>query len=94
MSRGKLVRWGVPMAAVAVIGAAIGAGPVIAAVSGDPVLPERSAQQLLAEAAARGAEGRTAPDVGDRPGDRLPRPSRPPADRVGRIPDRPAVRIP
>ncbi|GAA2646555.1 LolA family protein [Nonomuraea recticatena] len=52
MSRGKLVRWGVPMAAVAVIGAAIGAGPVIAAVSGDPVLPERSAQQLLAEAAA------------------------------------------
>ncbi|MET9344302.1 DUF2092 domain-containing protein [Nonomuraea sp. NPDC003804] len=52
MSRGKLVRWGVPVAAVAVIGAAIGAGPVIAAVSGDPVLPERSAQQLLAEAAA------------------------------------------
>lgn len=52
MSRGKLVRWGVPVAAVAVIGAAIGAGPVIAAVSGDPVLPERSAQQLLADAAA------------------------------------------
>ncbi|MFE3449041.1 outer membrane lipoprotein carrier protein LolA [Nonomuraea sp. NPDC059194] len=52
MSRGKLVRWGVPVAAVAVIGAAIGAGPVIAAVSGNPVLPERSAQQLLADAAA------------------------------------------
>ncbi|GAA2393095.1 LolA family protein [Nonomuraea africana] len=52
MSRGKFVRWGVPIAAVAVIGAAIGAGPVIAAVSGDPVLPERSARQLLADAAA------------------------------------------
>ncbi|WP_246266662.1 LolA family protein [Nonomuraea typhae] len=46
------MRWGVPIAAAAVIGAAIGAGPVIAAVSGDPVLPERSAEQLLADAAA------------------------------------------
>jgi outer membrane lipoprotein-sorting protein len=35
-----------------VIGGAIGAGPVIAAVSGDPVLPERSAEQLLADAVA------------------------------------------
>ncbi|NUP60927.1 MAG: DUF2092 domain-containing protein [Nonomuraea sp.] len=52
MRRGTFVRWGVPIAAAAVIGAAIGAGPVIAAVSGDPVLPERSAQQLLADAAA------------------------------------------
>ncbi|MDA0643385.1 MULTISPECIES: LolA family protein [Nonomuraea] len=52
MRRGTYVRWGVPIAAAAVIGAAIGAGPVIAAVSGDPVLPERSAQQLLADAAA------------------------------------------
>nr|SBO95103.1 hypothetical protein BN4615_P4619 [Nonomuraea gerenzanensis] len=41
-----------PIAAAAVIGAAIGAGPVIAAVSGDPVLPERSAEQLLADAVA------------------------------------------
>ncbi|MEV4570118.1 DUF2092 domain-containing protein [Nonomuraea sp. NPDC049419] len=46
------MRWGVPVAAVAVIGAAIGAGPVIAAVSGEPVLPERSAEQLLADAVA------------------------------------------
>ncbi|WP_113702625.1 LolA family protein [Nonomuraea lactucae] len=54
MRRGTFVRWGVPIAAAAVIGAAVGAGPVIAAVSGDPVLPERSAQQLLADAAAAG----------------------------------------
>ncbi|MFI7699933.1 outer membrane lipoprotein carrier protein LolA [Nonomuraea sp. NPDC049480] len=52
MRRGTFVRWGVPIAAAAVIGAAIGAGPVIAAVSGEPVLPERSAQQLLADAVA------------------------------------------
>ncbi|WP_336205213.1 LolA family protein [Nonomuraea sp. LPB2021202275-12-8] len=52
MRRGTFVRWGVPIAAAAVIGAAIGAGPVIAAVSGDPVLPQRSAQQLLADAVA------------------------------------------
>ncbi|MEU8248361.1 DUF2092 domain-containing protein [Nonomuraea sp. NPDC048916] len=52
MRRGTFVRWGIPIAAAAVIGAAIGAGPVIAAVSGDPVLPERSAQQLLADAVA------------------------------------------
>lgn len=52
MRRGTFVRWGVPVAAAAVIGAAIGAGPVIAAVSGGPALPERSAEQLLADAAA------------------------------------------
>ncbi|MGI5271123.1 LolA family protein [Nonomuraea sp. CA-218870] len=52
MRRGTFVRWGVPIAAAAVIGAALGAGPVIAAVSGDPVLPEKSAQQLLADAVA------------------------------------------
>ncbi|WP_343953325.1 DUF2092 domain-containing protein [Nonomuraea longicatena] len=46
------MRWGVPIAAAAVIGAAVGAGPVIAAVSGAPALPERTAQQLLADAAA------------------------------------------
>ncbi|NRQ36829.1 DUF2092 domain-containing protein [Nonomuraea sp. NN258] len=52
MRRGTFVRWGVPIAAAAVIGAAIGAGPVIAAVRGEPVLPERSAEQLLADAVA------------------------------------------
>jgi outer membrane lipoprotein-sorting protein len=52
MRRGTFVRWGVPIAAAAVIAGAMGAGPVIAAVSGDPALPERTAQQLLADAAA------------------------------------------
>ncbi|WP_328808700.1 LolA family protein [Nonomuraea montanisoli] len=53
------MRWGVPIAAAAVIGGALGAGPVIAAVSGEPALPERTAQQLLADAAAasRGKDG-------------------------------------
>ncbi|MFI7124679.1 outer membrane lipoprotein carrier protein LolA [Nonomuraea sp. NPDC050153] len=65
MRRGTFVRWGVPIAAAAVIGAAIGAGPVIAAVSGAPVLPERSAQQLLADAAAATSkEGGIAPMSG------------------------------
>ncbi|MEU8105945.1 DUF2092 domain-containing protein [Nonomuraea muscovyensis] len=59
MRRGTFVRWGVPVAAAAVIAAAVGAGPVIAAVSGDPVLPERSAQQLLADAVA--AAGKKSP---------------------------------
>lgn len=49
--RARAVRWGVPVAAVAVVGAAIGARPVIAAVQGDPSLPHRTAQQLLAEVA-------------------------------------------
>ncbi|MEV0199584.1 sigma-E factor regulatory protein RseB domain-containing protein [Nonomuraea sp. NPDC050691] len=59
MRRGTFVRWGVPIAAAAVIGGALGAGPVIAAVSGEPALPERTAQQLLADAAAasRGKDG-------------------------------------
>ncbi|MFG1877722.1 outer membrane lipoprotein carrier protein LolA [Sphaerisporangium sp. NPDC049003] len=45
------MRWGVPVVAVAVVGAAVGAGPVIAAVQGDPSLPDRTAAQLLAEVA-------------------------------------------
>ncbi|NUR85626.1 MAG: DUF2092 domain-containing protein, partial [Nonomuraea sp.] len=52
MRKGTFVRWGVPIAAAAVIGGAIGAGPVIAAVSGVPQLPEKTAQQLLADAVA------------------------------------------
>ncbi|WP_242659391.1 LolA family protein [Thermostaphylospora chromogena] len=43
------MRWGVPIAAVAVVGAVLGTGPVIAAVQGDPVLPDRTAEQLLTE---------------------------------------------
>ncbi|WP_043639488.1 LolA family protein [Nonomuraea candida] len=65
MRRGTFVRWGVPIAAAAVIGAAIGAGPVIAAVRGEPVLPERSAEQLLADAvAATGKDGGLPPMSG------------------------------
>ncbi|MEO3887907.1 DUF2092 domain-containing protein [Nonomuraea sp. B5E05] len=63
MRRGTYVRWGVPVAAAAVIGAAIGVGPVIAAVSGDPVLPERSAQQLLADAAAANSKAGGVPPM-------------------------------
>ncbi|MFF5112238.1 outer membrane lipoprotein carrier protein LolA [Streptosporangium sp. NPDC000509] len=48
--RGRAVRWAVPVAAIAVVAGAIGAGPVIAAVQGDPALPERTAEQLLADA--------------------------------------------
>lgn len=64
MRRGTLVRWGLPVAVASVIGAAIGAGPVIAAVSGDPVLPERSAAQLLADATAATQKGGIAPMSG------------------------------
>jgi outer membrane lipoprotein-sorting protein len=49
--RGNAVKWVVPIAAIALVAGAIGAGPVIAAVQGDPVLPERTAEQLLADAA-------------------------------------------
>lgn len=55
--RGRAVRWAVPAATIAVIAGAIGAGPVIAAVQGDPVLPERTAEQLLASAAQAGRAG-------------------------------------
>jgi outer membrane lipoprotein-sorting protein len=47
----------VPVAAAAVVAAAAGAGPVIAAVQGDPALPERSAEQLLAAAINAGKSG-------------------------------------
>ncbi|GII77206.1 hypothetical protein Sru01_21880 [Sphaerisporangium rufum] len=57
----RAVRWGVPIATVAVVGAAAGAGPVLAAVRGEPALPARTAQQLLAEAAR--AADRTEPPV-------------------------------
>jgi hypothetical protein len=49
--RGNAVKWAVPVAAIALVVGAVGAGPVIAAVQGDPVLPERTAEQLLADAA-------------------------------------------
>nr|WP_191910214.1 DUF2092 domain-containing protein [Microbispora cellulosiformans] len=49
--RVRVVRWGIPVAAVAVVAAAVGAGPVIAAVGGEPSLPDKTAEQLLADVA-------------------------------------------
>ncbi|MEV0587143.1 DUF2092 domain-containing protein [Nonomuraea sp. NPDC050310] len=63
MRTGKLVRWGVPVAAVAVIGAAVAAGPVVAAVGADPVLPGKTASQLLADAAAASRDGKGLPPM-------------------------------
>ncbi|MEZ0073136.1 outer membrane lipoprotein carrier protein LolA [Planotetraspora sp. GP83] len=60
----RAVRWGVPIAAVAVVVAAVGTGPVIAAVQGDPSLPDRTAQQLLADAAQKWQPGRVPPMSG------------------------------
>lgn len=51
------MRWGVPIATIAVVAGAIGAGPVIAAVQGEPVLPGRTAGQLLADAAQAARSG-------------------------------------
>ncbi|WP_182905633.1 DUF2092 domain-containing protein [Microbispora sp. H13382] len=56
--RARAVRWGVPVAAVAVVAAAVGTGPVIAAVRSDPSLPDRTAEQLLAEVARTWQNGR------------------------------------
>ncbi|SNS70983.1 Outer membrane lipoprotein-sorting protein [Streptosporangium subroseum] len=49
--QGHAMKWAVPIAAVVLVAGAIASGPVIAAVQGDPVLPERTAEQLLADAA-------------------------------------------
>jgi outer membrane lipoprotein-sorting protein len=46
----RAIRWAVPVGAVVVVGAAIGAGPVIAAAQGNPALPTKTAAQLLAAA--------------------------------------------
>ncbi|MBO3752480.1 DUF2092 domain-containing protein [Streptosporangiaceae bacterium NEAU-GS5] len=53
----KVVRWAVPVAALAVVAGAIGARPVIAAVQGDPDLPDRTAQQLLNDLSQRWQKG-------------------------------------
>ncbi|GAA1021217.1 membrane protein [Acrocarpospora pleiomorpha] len=62
--RARAVRWGVPVAAIAVVAGAVGAGPVIAAVQGDPVLPELTAQQLLADVGTRWQSGKLPPMSG------------------------------
>ncbi len=54
---------GVPAAAVLVVAGAIGAGPVIAAVQGDPQLPELTADQLLTEVGTRWGEAGTVPPM-------------------------------
>jgi outer membrane lipoprotein-sorting protein len=46
----KALRWVAPVGAIAIVGAAIGAGPVIAAAKGNPTLAPRTAAQLLAAA--------------------------------------------
>ncbi|MEU7695135.1 LolA family protein [Microbispora hainanensis] len=56
--RARAVRWGVPVAAVAVVAAAVGTGPVIAAVRSEPSLPDRTAEQLLADVARTWQNGR------------------------------------
>ncbi|MEU7880847.1 LolA family protein [Microbispora bryophytorum] len=62
--RARAVRWGVPVAAVAVVAAAVGTGPVIAAVRGDQALPDRTAEQLLADVARTWQSGRMPPMSG------------------------------
>ncbi|KAB8187035.1 LolA family protein [Microbispora catharanthi] len=62
--RARAVRWGVPVAAVAVVAAAVGTGPVIAAVRSDPSLPDRTAEQLLADVARTWESGRMPPMSG------------------------------
>lgn len=49
--KARVVKWGIPVAAAAVVAAAVGAGPVIASVGGEPSLPDRTAEQLLADVA-------------------------------------------
>jgi outer membrane lipoprotein-sorting protein len=44
----RAIRWAAPVGAIAVVGAAVGAGPVIAAAQGNPSLPPKTAAQLLA----------------------------------------------
>ncbi|TQS27100.1 DUF2092 domain-containing protein [Microbispora sp. KK1-11] len=62
--RARAVRWGVPVAAVAVVAAAVGTGPVIAAVRGDASLPDRTAEQLLADVARTWRSGGMPPMSG------------------------------
>ncbi|MEO3856061.1 hypothetical protein [Acrocarpospora sp. B8E8] len=62
--RARAVRWGVPVAAIAVVAGAVGAGPVIASVQGDPALPELTAQQLLADVGTRWQSGKLPPMSG------------------------------
>ncbi|MGI5487754.1 LolA family protein [Microtetraspora malaysiensis] len=54
----RAVRWGVPVAAMAVVAGVAVAGPVIAAVQAEPSLPRRTAAELLADAVEKWQSGR------------------------------------
>jgi outer membrane lipoprotein-sorting protein len=54
LKNSRALRWAVPFGAAAVVGAAIGTGPVIAAAKGDPSLPPKTAAELLVAAAQAG----------------------------------------
>jgi outer membrane lipoprotein-sorting protein len=43
----RAIRWAAPVGAIAVVGAALGTGPVIAAARGNPSLPPKTAAELL-----------------------------------------------
>ncbi len=57
LKNSRAARWAVPIGAVAVVGGAIGAAPVIAAAQGDPSLPPKTAAQLLVAASQAGQLG-------------------------------------
>lgn len=50
----RAAHWAVPVGAVALVGAAIAAGPMIAAAQGNPSLPPKTAAELLAAASQAG----------------------------------------
>src|SRR5256885_8147916 len=50
LKNSRAARWAVPIGAVAAVGAAVGAAPMIAAAQGDPSLPPKTAAQLLVAA--------------------------------------------
>ncbi|GAA4628591.1 outer membrane lipoprotein carrier protein LolA [Actinoallomurus vinaceus] len=57
----RVVRWAVPVGVIAVVGAAAGAGPVIAAAQGSPSLPPKTAAQLIAAVQQAHGKGEVQP---------------------------------
>jgi outer membrane lipoprotein-sorting protein len=47
LKNSRAIRWAAPVGAIAVVGAALGTGPVVAAVRGRPSLPPKTAAELL-----------------------------------------------
>ncbi|MEV5748664.1 sigma-E factor regulatory protein RseB domain-containing protein [Actinoallomurus sp. NPDC052308] len=60
----RAIRWAVPVGAIAVVGAAAGAGPVIAAAQGRPSLPPKTAAQLLTAVQEAHRSGKVQPFSG------------------------------